>query len=70
MCDNPCKDYIRGGCGRSECTSNCHQDSGFYLKYNTPEKLENRLKEVKIERDNMIEKHERATLERLQLKYN
>ncbi len=68
-CDNPCKDFIMYGCGNKNCTSNCHQDEGFYERYNTPELLSQRLADVKKSMDEWTEKCERETYEKLKLKF-
>jgi hypothetical protein len=45
-CQNPCKDYLLGGCGNPECTSRCHQPPEFYGDY-TPE-IERKIRRKKV----------------------
>ena len=69
QCQNPCKDYIYGGCGHSDCNSNCHQAHEFYVKYNTPEKRRARIQSIEKKMAIEDEKYERKVLKELKAKY-
>ena len=68
-CKNPCRDYIFGGCGNSDCHSYCHQAPQFYKKYNTIDKLKTREKEIELQIEKETETHEKELLKTLKNKY-